>query len=62
MASPFVRLTAKALSAELKASNVSEAEIERIGSLQLESRDQVVKFLLSEGALVKSGGRKRMQR
>ena len=56
-----VRLTAKALSSELKASNVSEEEIERIGSLQLESRDQVVKFLLSEGALVKSG-RKRMQR
>lgn len=57
-----VRLTAKAISSELKARDVSEEEIERIGSIQLESRDQVVRFLLSEGALMKGGGRKRMQR
>jgi len=57
-----VRLTAKAISSELRARNVNEEEIERISSIQFESRDQVVKFLLSEGALEKSAERKRKQR
>jgi fibrillarin-like rRNA methylase len=60
--SVHVRLTARVLSSELKDRNVSEEEIDRISSIQLEPRDQVVKFLLSEGALMKSVGRKRMQR
>ncbi len=59
--SVHVRLTVKAISSELKQRNVSEEEIARIGNLQLESRDQVVKFLLSEGALQKGDGRKRSQ-
>lgn len=54
-----VRLTAKALSSELKNRDVVEGEIERIGNLQLESREQVVKFLLSEGVLNKNSMRRR---
>ena len=46
-----VRLTAHLMNSTLRKKGVSEEEIERIGNLQLESRDQVVKFLLSEGAL-----------
>jgi hypothetical protein len=46
-----VRLTTKALNSELKDRQVSEDEIELIGAMQLESRQQVVKFLMSEGAL-----------
>jgi hypothetical protein len=57
-----VRLTAKVVSSELKARNVSEDEIERIGSIQLESRDQVIRFLLSEGVLKKSAERKQKPR
>jgi hypothetical protein len=39
----------------LKNKGVSEEEIERISGFQLESREQVVRFLLSEGALQKKG-------
>jgi DNA-binding transcriptional regulator/RsmH inhibitor MraZ len=46
-----VRLTSKVISSALKLKDVTEEEIERIGALQLEKREQVVKFLLSEGAL-----------
>lgn len=48
-----VRLTTNTISAGLRERDVSEREIERIGAMQLESREQVVKFLLSEGALQK---------
>jgi hypothetical protein len=53
-----VRLTAKSISSELKNRSVSEDEIEHIGAIQLESREQVVKFLLSEGALSRSSIRR----
>ena len=46
-----VRLTGPRISSALKEKRVNEDEIERIASLQLESRDQVVTFLLSEGSL-----------
>lgn len=49
--SVHVTLTAKALADQLHRRNVTEAEIARIGEVQLESREQVVKFLLAEGAL-----------
>jgi hypothetical protein len=39
------------LSRELAARNVTDEEIERIGTIQFEDRDQVVKFLRAEGAL-----------
>lgn len=48
-----VRLTTNTISAGLREREVSEEEIERISAMQLESREQVVKFLLSEGALQK---------
>jgi len=46
-----VRLTGRVISSKLRERRVKEEEIERIATTQLESRDQVLKFLLSEGAL-----------
>jgi hypothetical protein len=57
-----VRIVAGVLSRELTARNVSDEEIERIGNVQLEDRDQVVKFLMSEGILAKDRAfKKRMK-
>ena len=50
-----VWLTTHAFSDELRKRDVNEAEIDRIGKVQLETREQVVKFLLSEGILRRSG-------
>jgi len=47
----FVRITGKNAMALLKRGGVTNDEIDRIAVMQLESPDQVVKFLLSEGAL-----------
>ena len=55
-----VRLTSKAINSKLKEHDVSEEEIERICLVQLESREQVGRFLLSEGVLRKTPIRKRM--
>ncbi len=46
-----VRLTPVHLNSQLKNRGVSEEEVEHLGAVQLEPREQVVKFLLSEGAL-----------
>ena len=46
-----VRIVGGVLSKGLTARNVSEEEIERIGKVQFEDREHVVKFLLSEGTL-----------
>jgi len=46
-----VRVTAQALSVELKRRNVTDEEIERIEMVQKEQRVQVLKFLLTEGSL-----------
>ena len=46
-----VRVISNVLSKELKSKRVLENEIENIMALQLEDREHVVKFLLSEGAL-----------
>jgi hypothetical protein len=46
-----VRIIGGVLSKELTARNVSDEEIERIGRVQFEDREHVVKFLSSEGAL-----------
>ncbi|MBM2841624.1 MAG: hypothetical protein HW412_2152 [Bacteroidetes bacterium] len=54
-----VRLTMKSIHSDLKERSVSEDEIERIGAIQLEPREQVVKFLLSEGVLKRSSLRSR---
>lgn len=55
-----VRLTMKSIHTDLKERSVSEDEIERIGAIQLEPREQVVKFLLSEGVLKRSSLRRRV--
>jgi hypothetical protein len=49
-----VRLTDKSISSKLSSRKVSEEEVDRIAGLQLETREQVVKFLLSEGGLRKT--------
>ncbi len=46
-----VRLVPRHESAALRAAGVTEAEIDLIGSIQSEPRDQVIAFLLSEGSL-----------
>ena len=46
-----VRIIGKNAMALLKRGGVTNDEIDRIAVMQLESPDQVVKFLLSEGAL-----------
>ncbi len=46
-----VRLTPLVIAGKLERNNVSESELERIASVQLESREEVITFLLSEGAL-----------
>ena len=54
-----VSIAGGVLSKELTAREVSNEEIERIGNVQLEDREQVVKFLLSEGSLSRSGSLRR---
>jgi hypothetical protein len=57
-----VRLSATDLAADLKSRNVDEEEVEDIAARQLESREQVVKFLMSEGALKLSASFSRVRR
>jgi hypothetical protein len=57
-----VRIVGGVLSKTLTARNVSDEEIERIGKLQFEDREHVVRFLLSEGMLSDSNAlRKRVK-
>ncbi len=51
-----VRVTTKRLTGKLKTRNVTEEEIETISALQLEPRENVVKFLTTESVL--SGNRR----
>ncbi len=46
-----VRLTAMQLTGKLRKRNVTEEEIERISALQLEPRENVVRFLATESVL-----------
>ena len=46
-----IRLSAMGVGAKLDDRGVTEEEIQKIAATQSESRDQVVKFLLIEGAL-----------
>ena len=46
-----VRIVGGVLSKGLTARNVSDEEIERIGTIQFEDREHVVRFLLTEGKL-----------
>lgn len=54
-----VRLLDRKEAAVLRERKIGDEEIESIARLQLESREQVVKFLMSEGALVGSKKRSR---
>ncbi len=57
-----VRIVGGVLSKGLTARNVSDEEIERIGKIQFEDREHVVKFLLSGGKLSNNNAlRKRLQ-
>jgi len=57
-----IRLTSATLAGELQINGVTEEELERIASMQLESREQVIDFLLSEGALAKPPASRRRGR
>jgi len=54
-----VRLISTEISGALKDRSVTEEEVERIAAMQLESRDQVIAFLLSEGSLRNNRGFRR---
>jgi hypothetical protein len=47
-----VRLTSKVIADGLGRVGVTEQEVERVAAIQREPREQVITFLLSEGALV----------
>lgn len=47
-----VRIIGGVLSKELTARDVSDEEVERIGTIQFEDREHVIRFLRSEGALI----------
>ncbi len=51
-----VRLMPAVLAAALERKNVTVEEVERIASVQLESQQQVISFLLAEGTLAGGGG------
>ena len=50
-----VRVTRGRVSAALRARGVSEEEVEQIATRQLEPRENVIRFLESEGILASSG-------
>lgn len=54
-----VRIVGGVLSKGLTARNVSDEEIERIGKVQFEDREHVVRFLSSEGMLSSSSAFRR---
>ncbi len=57
-----VRIVGGVLSKGLSVRNVTDEEIERIGKIQFEDREHVVRFLTSEGILSGSGAfRKRVR-
>ena len=57
-----VKIFAGSLSHRLITLGVSEEEIEAIGEMQFENRDNVVRFLSSQGILGATAFRKRVQR
>lgn len=58
-----VTLLPAGIAKALERRNVTAAEVDRIAGLQLESREQVIAFLLAEGSLpAASGGARRKGR
>jgi hypothetical protein len=54
-----IRVTTSKLSGELKRRNVTEEEIQRITALQLEPRENVIKFLSTESSFSRKARFKR---
>jgi hypothetical protein len=52
--SVVVRVTAQGIDRALRSREVTEREIQTIAQIQREPRENVVRFLLSEGSLAKS--------
>jgi cobalamin biosynthesis protein CbiG len=50
------RLTEMVLAEELRKRGIAEEEVDRIGSKQLEPRENVIRFLAAEGRLTGSKG------
>lgn len=57
-----VKISAGGLSARLKRLGVTDEEIEQIAELQLEPKENVVKFLMTESSLSGDGGFKQRSR
>lgn len=53
-----VQLTPAAVSDELRRNGVTDDEVELIADVQMEPREQVIAFLLAEGALARPAGRR----
>jgi len=51
-----VRLVAAGIAKALERRNVTAGEVDRIAAVQLEPREQVIAFLLAEGALSTGAG------
>ena len=54
-----VRLVAAGIAEALERRNGTAEEVDRIAAVQLEAREQVIAFLLSEGALSPGAARRR---
>ena len=50
----IVRLTEGSVSPALRNHGVSESEIENIATVQMESRDNILRFLTAEGSLARN--------
>ena len=57
-----IRVQSAPLAREVAARGISDAEVQKIASRQLESRERVLRFLLSEGALARPRRRLRRSR
>jgi len=57
-----IRVQSAPLARELAARGISDEEVQKIASRQLESRERVLRFLLSEGALARPRRRLRRSR
>ena len=57
-----VRIVGGVLSKRLAARNVTDEEIERIGKVQFEDREHIVRFLSSEGLLCGNNGFRKRSR
>lgn len=50
----YVRVTTRSLGKELTQRGVTEEEVEHLGMLQMEPRENVIRFLTAEGSLARN--------